>query len=152
MFDGLGILHLEFLNYPGLLSVEPCPPEGSLVILSEVQHGFTMKSSWNRGVKLVGRGACWTGIQPSFCLLRPCSLHQLRRQDIIFRICYLWASLVAQMVKSLPTMQENWVQPLGGEDPLEKEMSTHSSILAWKIPWTEEPDGLQSMGSQKSQN
>jgi len=47
MFDGLGILHLEFLNYPGLLSVEPCPPAGSLVILSEVQHGFTMESSWN---------------------------------------------------------------------------------------------------------
>ena len=47
MFDGLGILRLEFLNYPGLLSAEPCPPTGSLVILSEVQHSFTMKSSWN---------------------------------------------------------------------------------------------------------
>ena len=47
MFDGLGILRLEFRNYPGLLSVEPCPPAGSLVILSEVQHGFTVKSSWN---------------------------------------------------------------------------------------------------------
>ena len=46
-------------------------------------------------------------------------------------------------------MQEMWVQSLGQEDPLEKEMATHSSILAWKIPWTEEPDGLQSMGSQR---
>ena len=59
------------------------------------------------------------------------------------------ASLVAQTVKSLPTMQETWVRPLGQEDPLEKEMATHSSIHAWKIPWTEEPGGLQSMGSQE---
>ena len=53
------------------------------------------------------------------------------------------ASLVAQTVKSLPTMQETWVRPLGQEDPLEKEMATHSSIHAWKSPWTEEPGGLQ---------
>ena len=55
-------------------------------------------------------------------------------------------SLVAQIVKSLPAMQETWVQSLGGEDPLDKEMATHSSIYAWRIPWTEEPGGLQSMG------
>ena len=59
------------------------------------------------------------------------------------------ASLVAQAVKNLPAMQETWVQSLGQEDPLEKGMATHSSILAWRIPWTEEPDGLQSMGSQR---
>ena len=53
------------------------------------------------------------------------------------------------MVKCLSTMQETWVRPLGGEDLLEKEMAIHSSILAWKIPWTEEPSGLQSMGSQR---
>ena len=58
-------------------------------------------------------------------------------------------SLEAQTVKSLSVMPETWVQSLGQEDPLEKEMATHSSILAWKIPWTEEPGGLQSMGSQK---
>ena len=52
------------------------------------------------------------------------------------------------MVKNLPAMQETWVQSLGQEDPLEKEMATHSSILAWRNPWTEEPGGLQSMGSQ----
>jgi len=51
------------------------------------------------------------------------------------------------MVKHLPTIQETWVQSLGQEDSLEKEMATHSSTLAWKIPWTEEPGGLQSMGS-----
>ena len=53
------------------------------------------------------------------------------------------------MVKRLPTMGETWVQSLGQEDPLEKEMATHSSILAWKIPRTEEPGRLQSMGSQR---
>ena len=53
------------------------------------------------------------------------------------------------MVKNLPTMQETRVQSLGQEDLLEKEMATHSSILAWKIPWTEEPGRLQSMGSQR---
>ena len=53
------------------------------------------------------------------------------------------------MVKHLPAMQETQVLPLGQEDPLEKEMATHSSTLDWKIPWMEEPDGLQSMGSQR---
>ena len=53
------------------------------------------------------------------------------------------------MVKNLPAMQETWVQPLGQEDPLEKEMATHSIILVWKIPWMEEPGKLQSMGSQR---
>ena len=56
------------------------------------------------------------------------------------------ASLVAQMVKNLSAMQEIWVRSLGQEDPMEKGMDTHSSILAWRIPWTEEPGGLQSMG------
>ena len=56
---------------------------------------------------------------------------------------------VAQGVKRLPAMQETWVRSLGQEDPLEKEMATHSSTLAWKIPWTEKPARLQSMGSQR---
>ena len=56
---------------------------------------------------------------------------------------------MAQMVKPLSTMWETWVQSLGREDPLEKEMATHSSTIAWKIPWMEEPGRLQSMGSQK---
>ena len=53
------------------------------------------------------------------------------------------------MVKNLPVMWETWVQSLGCEDPLEEGIASHSSILAWRIPWTEKPDGLQSMGSQK---
>ena len=56
---------------------------------------------------------------------------------------------VAQSVKRLPTTRETWVRSLGREDPLEKEMATHSSTLAWKIPWTEEPGRLQSMGLQR---
>ena len=56
---------------------------------------------------------------------------------------------MAQTLKNLPAMQETQVQSLGQEDPLEKGMATHSSILAWRIPWTEEPDGLQSTGSQR---
>ena len=57
------------------------------------------------------------------------------------------ASLVAQMLKNLPAMQETWIESMGLEDPLEKEMATHSSILPWKIPWTEESGGQQSRGS-----
>ena len=57
--------------------------------------------------------------------------------------------LVAQMLQHLPSMRETWVLSLGWEDPLEKEMATHSSFLAWKIPWTEKPGGLQSMGWQR---
>ena len=60
-----------------------------------------------------------------------------------------WASLVAQRLKRLPAVWETWVRSLGREDPLEKEMATHSSILAWRIPWTEEPGGLPSMWSQR---
>ena len=57
--------------------------------------------------------------------------------------------MVAQMVESLPARWEIWVQSLGWEEPLEKEMASHFSILAWKIPWSEEPGGLQSMGLQR---
>ena len=73
---------------------------------------------------------------------------------LILRCWLVWmfflvhASLVAQRLKHLPPMQETQVRSLGREDPLEKEMVTHSSILAWRIPWTEKPGRLQSMGSQ----
>ena len=69
-------------------------------------------------------------------------------------VCYscfiMGASLVVQRLKHLPAMWETWVQSLGWEDPLEKEMATHSNILAWRIPWTEEPGGLESMGRKES--
>ena len=61
----------------------------------------------------------------------------------------MWTSLVAQTVKNLPAVQETWVQSLDWKCPLEKEMAIHSSILSWRIPWTEEPGGLQSVGLQR---
>ena len=64
---------------------------------------------------------------------------------------YSWASLGDQMIKNLPTMWETGVRSQGWKDPLEEGMTTHSIILAWRIPWTEEPDRLQSMGVTKSQ-
>ena len=67
-----------------------------------------------------------------------------------FTFKIMLASLVAQLVKNLPAIQETPVRFLGQKDPLEKEMATHFRILAWRIPWTEEPGRLQSMGSQES--
>ena len=66
-------------------------------------------------------------------------------------IIIIWVSLVAQTVKDLPIMQETWVQSLDWEDTLEKGMATHSSTLAWRIPWIEEPDGIQFIGSRRNQ-
>ena len=71
-----------------------------------------------------------------------------RRTHTFISVAYE-TSLVVQMVKNLPAIQETWIQSLSQEDPLEKEMATHSSILAWRIPWTEEPGRLQSMGLQR---
>ena len=85
--------------------------------------------------------------------LRRISHHLTILIVLVAQLCpTLWphrASLVAQMVKRPPAMRETRVRFLGREDPLEKEMAIHSSILAWKIPWMEEPDRLQSMGSQR---
>ena len=80
----------------------------------------------------MGRGICRSPIFQAF---------ELSQDGIL-------ASLIAQMVKNLPAMQETQVQSLGQEDPLEKGMAIHSSILAWRIPWTKELGGLQSLGSQ----
>ena len=82
----------------------------------------------------------------------PYFIPNLRENNCLstFDIILVWASLVAQAVKNPPAMQETHTQSLGQEDPLEKEMATHSSILAWRIPWTEEPGGLQSKGSQRT--
>ena len=77
------------------------------------------------------------GFIPSFMCLFRCLL------------LYIWTSLLAHSVKNLPAFQETWVQLLGQEAPLEKGMVTHSSILAWEIPWTEEPGRLQFMGRQR---
>ena len=89
-----------------------------------------------------------TGSFDSFCSWFSCSGHLAFSLDGI--VSALRASLVAQTVKNLPAMQENWVRSPGWEDPLEKGVATHSSIFAWRVPWTEEPDGLQSMGCKES--
>ena len=73
----------------------------------------------------------------------------LCRLIILTYLTTVQVSLVAQRLKRLPAMQETWARSLGREEPLEKQMATHSSILAWRIPWTEKPGGLQSIGSQK---
>ena len=74
-----------------------------------------------------------------------CLIDLIHFEGLFFFVCLF----LAQMVKNLPAMWEAQGQSLGREGPLEKRMTTHSSILAWKIPWTEEPGGLQSMGSQR---
>ena len=70
-------------------------------------------------------------------------------EGIGYPLQYSWASLVAQIVMNLPEIWETWIQSLGWEDPLEEDMATHSSILAWEIPWTEEPGRLQFIRFQK---
>ena len=72
-----------------------------------------------------------------------------RSARIGYPLQYSWASLVTQLVKSPPVMWEAWVRSLGQEDPLQKEMATHSSILAWRIPWMQEACGLQPIGLQR---
>ena len=76
-------------------------------------------------------------------------LGRFAEEEIGDPLQYSWASLMAQLVNNLPAMQETWVLSLGWEDLLEKGMATHSSILAWRIPWTEKPGGPQSMGLQR---
>ena len=95
-----------------------------------------------------------SGVTHIFCFPSPQRVLSQDRQDSVgehFNITavLLHSFLVDQMVQNLPAMWETWVRSLGQEDPLEKGMATHSSILAWRIPWTEEPGGLQSMGSQR---
>ena len=94
-------------------------------------------------------------IQTSSCKMNgsvdrsDCTVHTSRSEALLPHIQKGWASLVAQRVKSLPAMRETQVQSPGQVDSLEKEMATHSSTLAWKIPWMDVPGRLHSMGSQR---
>ena len=102
-------------------------------------------------------GLCFNSRQHSICThmqLDTCAHKKIVHIREVFSpwirvIIISGASLIAQMVKRLSTMWETWVWALGREDPLEKEVAIHSSTIAWKIPWTEEPGRLQSMGSQR---
>ena len=101
----------------------------------------------NTGVSSSKVSACNVG-DPGWM---PCS-GRSPEEWIGYPLRYSWASLMAQLVKNMPAKWETWVWPLGWEDPLEEGMTNHSSILAWRIPWTEQPGGLQSMGSQRVRN
>ena len=98
----------------------------------------------------VCQGAEHTHTETYILSLSVCDYSKLAyRSTFVYMSICLWASLVAQMVKHLPAMQETWVRSLGRENPLEKEMATHSCTLDWKISWTEESGRLQSMGLQR---
>ena len=126
-----------------------CSPSGSSVhgilqarILEWVAIPFSRGSSWPRDQS-------WVSCIASIFFTIWAKQLGLLLYISTFRRIYRGASLVTQMVKTLPALQETWVWFLGWEDPLEKGMATHSSILAWRIPWTEETGGLQSKGSQR---
>ena len=99
------------------------------------------------------RGHVFTNWEDRYYPPEDCKEPGVKCSLIPFLTCYLsgnlWTSQVAQMVKNLPAVKETWVQSLGQEDPLKKEMATHSSVLAWRIPWTEEPGGLHSPWGRK---
>ena len=94
--------------------------------------------------QLVKKSTCNAGDPGSICVLERCP-----GEGIGYMLQYSWVSLVTQTVKNLPAMQEPCIRSLGWADPLEEGIATHSSILAWRIPWTEAPGGPQSMGSQR---
>ena len=94
---------------------------------------------WSRTWAYIHSG--WSSVYIAFCF----PMFHLA----LIQLFSFMSSLVAQTVRHLPIMQEPWVRSLGQDDPLAKELATHSSTLAWKIPWMEEPGGLQSMGSQR---
>ena len=130
---------------PTLWDPMDCSPPGSSIheifqarILEWVAISFSRGSFQSRD---------WTGVS---CIAGKCFYHLSHQGSPIYCyrqwFIYMWFYCA---VKNLPAVQETQIQFLGWEDPLEKEMATHSSILAWKISWTEEPDGVQSMGSQR---
>ena len=123
-------------------SVLPCPPPGDLANPGIEPRSPTLQED-SLPSEPPGKPNFW--VYENHQRLEACL-----SSFIFVNLCYIGlASLVAQRVKHLPAMQETWVPSLGQEDPLEKEMATHSSILAWRIPWTEEPGRLQSRGSQR---
>ena len=131
--------------------------QGSPRILEWVAYAFSSGASRPRNLTGVSCSAgrfftSWTTREVSWVHY---ALFSIRRPSQISSTCpsskcACIPLVLAQLIKSLPAMQESWVWSLSQEYPLEKEMATHSIILAWKIPWTEEPGGLQSMGSQRA--
>ena len=112
-------------------------------------------SEEKRDQMLISPRIVWYSMKSVRCISQKQNLHNLFFKSMKWPLAVnthdlLVVSLVAQTIRNLPAMRQTWVQSLGPEDPLEKEIATHSNILAWRIPWTEEPGGLQSMGVTKS--
>ena len=116
--------------------------EGNVGIIWEIEQGHEgLGELWKQVLNRIRCSGVWDSKR------QETSMFSVKGQT--WWICHFFFFLVAQMVKHLPTMRETWVRFLGQEDPLEKEMATYSSSVAWKIPWTEERGRLQSMGSQR---
>ena len=129
--NGFRMIQVHYVHCP-LSAITSAPPP---IIRHQIPE---VGDPWSRG--------------PQPCTHRQCVLYMVYIPQTTYYtwyILYHGASLVAQTVGHLPALQENLVQSLGWEEPLEKEMATHSSNLAWKIPWREEPGRLQSMGLQR---
>ena len=134
---------------PTLWNPMNCSPPGPLfhgIIQARILEWVAMPSF---------RGSSWPGIEPASVMSpalagRFFTTYTTWEAQISYMYTYIWASLVAQIVKNLPAMQETRVHSLFGEDPLEKAKATHSSILAWEIPWTEEPACFTPQGHQES--
>ena len=134
----------------------PCPPPGHFPNLSNVSRiGGRFFVIWATREALLKPVVTSNSVHSQWELQMSWGLGTfaatISRRSLVkdWALKQVGASLPAQRLKHLPAMQETQVQSLGREDPLEKEMATHSSIIAWRIPWMEEPGGLQSMGSQR---
>ena len=128
-----------YLNFP-LMELFSWSLPHALHIYSSRRNGFPEWWTWRSKIGVLPQTLC---LSPLFGNCLPAKRVHLTLSS------GLWTSLVTQMIKNLSIMQETQVWSLGKEDPLEKEIATHSSILAWRIPWTKEPRGLQSIGSQR---
>ena len=147
----------ELLGYFGLFLIQFCK-EGRLSGKKDRRRGRQPEMAWAGVGKRSARRRRIATEGPVTVLSRGtprCAVPTMTLGCWTGHLCgglrlLLWASQVAQTVKNLPAVQETWVRFMSREDPLEKAMATHSSILAWRIPWTEESDGLQSMVSQRA--
>ena len=139
-----GIFHLIFLDWGWHGVTETADKGGWRLYLSSWPHARLRDTPWEGPSRLLPCWEAWGQIITlcSVCFSAKWGSWNLPSCDFCMELTDKWASLVAQLVKNLPAMQETQVQLLGWEDPLEKEMATHSTILAWKIPWIKESDGL----------
>ena len=135
-----------FLDWEGPLG-KGTGTHSSILAMDCIVHGVAKSWTWLSDFHLLGFPDSSVGKESDCNAGNPGLIHGSGRwagEEIDYPLQYSWASLVAELVKNPPAMRETWVWSLGWEDPLEKGKATHSSILAWRIPWT-----IQSMGSQR---